>query len=302
MIRFFSYLMLLTVVSFSTTASITPPLIHDYSSGLFRFQQTLAKKGNSDAQYKLARMYQMGLGIAKNEKEALIWLNKAAAQGHNKAKHKLLFIEIKEQGLNEARIKQLDSLQQQAKGKNPDAQYCLGRMYAEGVGVTKDLDKAIIWFNKAAFNGDNEAEDDAIAIEEELNRLEFKKIKSRKVVLDKRKKEKKREKAQKKKQRQQALNKKRAKVKALEKQQRQDALNLAKLEEQNLAEREAEVRRLLNVALAEEEAKKIAEEEYKRELQQINLANENQKKKTRLSTFQSAPCKGKSAKFLSICR
>ena len=37
------------------------------------------------SQYNLARMYQWGKGVEKNQEEAMKWYRRAAAQGHEKA-------------------------------------------------------------------------------------------------------------------------------------------------------------------------------------------------------------------------
>lgn len=45
----------------------------------------LAQDGNAEAQYHLAYMYQSGTGVQQNDKEALKWYLKAAANGHQGA-------------------------------------------------------------------------------------------------------------------------------------------------------------------------------------------------------------------------
>lgn len=41
---------------------------------------------------------------------------------------------------------------------HPDGQYGLGEMYAKGEGVEKDLTKAVLWFTRAAENGNLRAQ------------------------------------------------------------------------------------------------------------------------------------------------
>ena len=62
-------------------------------------------------------MYQDGLGVEQDDKEAVKWFRKAA-----------------EQGL-------------------PEAQRCIGWMYQDGLGVEKDDKEAVKWFRKAAEQG-----------------------------------------------------------------------------------------------------------------------------------------------------
>jgi len=84
------------------------------------FQEFLAaaKEGHSDSQYNVALMYEQGLGVSKNEKEALSWYEKSASQG------------------------------------NSAAQFNLGVLYENGVGTPIDFAKANEWYRKASAQGD----------------------------------------------------------------------------------------------------------------------------------------------------
>jgi len=59
-------------------------LSKDYagSAGLMR---TLAGRGHLQAQYVLGYMYYYGLGVPRNEKEAIRWITTAAVRGYPKA-------------------------------------------------------------------------------------------------------------------------------------------------------------------------------------------------------------------------
>ena len=48
-----------------------------------------AEKGKKGAQYRLARCYDKGQGVAENNAEALKWYRKAAEQGHGKSQYQL---------------------------------------------------------------------------------------------------------------------------------------------------------------------------------------------------------------------
>ena len=84
------------------------------------FQEFLeaAKAGHTDSQYNVALMYERGLGVSKNEKEALFWYESSASRG------------------------------------NADAQFNLGVLYENGVGTTVDFAKANEWYRKASAQGD----------------------------------------------------------------------------------------------------------------------------------------------------
>lgn len=77
-----------------------------------------AKEGHMFAQYNVGLMYEQGLGISKNAKEAVYWYNQSAKQG------------------------------------NSAAQFNLGVCYENGLGTTVDFEKANAWYRKASVQGD----------------------------------------------------------------------------------------------------------------------------------------------------
>ena len=78
----------------------------------------LAEQGNALAQAKLGSFYLLGRdGLEKDEKQAAVWMEKAANQGL------------------------------------VDAQVVMGAMYDRGMGVVGDRDKSTQWYEKAAAKG-----------------------------------------------------------------------------------------------------------------------------------------------------
>lgn len=59
--------------------------INKVSINFFNSCQQAANRGDAEAQYQLGNCYSSGLGVHKNLKEALIWWEKAALQGHKGA-------------------------------------------------------------------------------------------------------------------------------------------------------------------------------------------------------------------------
>jgi hypothetical protein len=82
----------------------------DYKTA-FRLSKPLAEKGNVSAQYNLGVMYSKGLGVQRNDSEAVKWYQKAADSGL------------------------------------PDAQFNLGVMYYYGQGVPRDYVQSYKWFD-----------------------------------------------------------------------------------------------------------------------------------------------------------
>jgi TPR repeat protein len=77
-----------------------------------------ANEGHADSQFNLAIMYEQGIGVGKDEKEAVIWYEKSATQG------------------------------------NAAAQFNLGVLYENGRGTKVDFAKANEWYRKASVQGD----------------------------------------------------------------------------------------------------------------------------------------------------
>jgi TPR repeat protein len=79
---------------------------------------TAAKEGHVDSQFNVALMYEQGIGVDKDEKEAVVWYDKAASQG------------------------------------SAAAQFNLGVLYENGRGTKVDFVKANEWYRKASVQGD----------------------------------------------------------------------------------------------------------------------------------------------------
>ncbi len=77
-----------------------------------------AQAGHADSQFNVALMYEQGIGIGKDEKEAIVWYRKAAEQGQ------------------------------------AAAQYNLAVLYENGRGTEIDFSKANEWYRKASAQGD----------------------------------------------------------------------------------------------------------------------------------------------------
>ena len=77
-----------------------------------------AKEGHADAQFNVAMMYEQGIGVGKDEQEAVAWYGESAEQG------------------------------------NSAAQFNLGVLYENGRGTPIDYAKANKWYRKASVQGD----------------------------------------------------------------------------------------------------------------------------------------------------
>ena len=266
------------------------------ADGLFDFQMKLAKKGNAEAEYKVGEMYETGFGVKKDMEEAKSWINKAAAQGHETAGFKLLYWDVEKNGLKGGNKAKVDALKAKANEGNPQAQYYVGKMYAYGVGLNKSSDEGLKWLNKAAFVGVLEAEREAVTVRDNKQRED--------AVAKKRDEERKRAelKAKQEKEKQAKLEEQRKLEVKKKAEQKARAEKMAKQEKQNkLAEQEREKAK----KEAEAKAKALAEKEAAKRRaieKQALLKKREEEKKSRKAQFESDPCSGKSARFLSTCK
>ena len=118
----------------------------------------LADDGDADAQFKLAVIYANGEGVAKDERNAVEWVKKAAAQRHVDAQFALGEMYAHGQGIAKDERKAIKWYGKASAQGHVEAKYKLGRMYERGLGVTKNERIAVAWYEQAAVLGSTNAE------------------------------------------------------------------------------------------------------------------------------------------------
>ena len=120
----------------------------------FPIIKTEAQKGNSEAQFLVAKMYELGKGIKLDLKRAVYWYGKGAIQGNSKAQNNLANLYADGKGVKKDLHKAVELYLQSAKQGNSIAQNNLGLMYRKGEGTRQDYSKSLYWNKKAAEQGD----------------------------------------------------------------------------------------------------------------------------------------------------
>jgi TPR repeat protein len=115
-----------------------------------------AQSGNPLAQNNLGWMYQDGLGVVKDEKQAFEWYKKAADQEYAAAQNNLGWMYYN--GVVGDKRQAFELFQKAANQEYAAAQTNLGTMYYKGEGVDKDVNTAFKWLQKAADQGDGGAQ------------------------------------------------------------------------------------------------------------------------------------------------
>ncbi len=139
----------------------------DYINGLYKkalegmIEQEENDIQNAFTEMRIANMYLAGKGTDINVNSAIEWLNKAAKQDNPNAAYQLGYIYssekyniIDEQKANENYKRAcLEYEKAEEENSNVTAESRLGKMYLNGYGVEKDIQKAVIWLKKATLNG-----------------------------------------------------------------------------------------------------------------------------------------------------
>lgn len=119
--------------------------------------RVLAEQGHAKAQTLLGILYENGLGVSKDLKLAVFWLEKAANQELKEAENHLgnLYLEGKkvEQDFDKAEI----WLKKAAQHGVREAQTHLGLMYLDDKAARKDVKSAEVWLHAAALQDSEEA-------------------------------------------------------------------------------------------------------------------------------------------------
>ena len=117
----------------------------------FPILMEVGQAGHPRAQMLLGRTYQLGLGQAKDDKQAAEWYRKAAAQGHRAAQYSLGYLYFEGEGVAKDQVKAIQLYRQSADQGFNQAEFILGLSYEFGWGgLPRDRRTAIKWLDRAA--------------------------------------------------------------------------------------------------------------------------------------------------------
>ena len=122
-------------------------------------KQQAAEKGDAEAQNSLGLMYQKGEGAPQDDREAVKWFRKSAAQGHYLAQHNLGEMYAQGRGVQKNNRTAMEWFKKAAAQGHVWAQHNLGVMHLQGDGVPENYHTAAEWFHKAATQGHRPSQD-----------------------------------------------------------------------------------------------------------------------------------------------
>jgi hypothetical protein len=125
---------------------------------------SLAQQRN--AQYAIAVLYWQGKGVDQDYTLAAKWLKRAIESGHYKAQLKLGFLYMHGRGVEKDEVEARKRFLIAADHGYVDAQFNLGMMHLMGLGGKQNVSKAKYWLKQAALQGDGQAFEELMKIEE----------------------------------------------------------------------------------------------------------------------------------------
>ena len=129
----------------------------DYGTALKEFKP-LAEAGNARAQYRLGIMYAMGLGLARDYRQAVNWLRKSATQGNAHAQDDLGVLYDFGRGVPADPKEASRWFRKAAEQGGGAAQFNLASLYEQGRGVPMDPVEAFAWADAATQFGELRAQ------------------------------------------------------------------------------------------------------------------------------------------------
>jgi TPR repeat protein len=118
-----------------------------------KLMQAGALSGDAKWQLEFGLRLLKGKGIARNTREAIIWINKAAEQNDAKAQITLGEIYWKGEDVDQDYSKAYQCYLKAANQGEPLAEYLVGFSYSSGTGIQRDYQKAAGWYLKSAQKG-----------------------------------------------------------------------------------------------------------------------------------------------------
>ena len=280
----------LKIALMALAVSISTPVIAiDFDAGVFEFQQKMANKGDAQAQYRLGVLFETGKGTKTSYDEALAWYKKSAGQNYKPAEIRITYMDIKKTGYKKSKhAAWLKELQTEAKSSG-ELMMLLASMHENGFIVKKDLNKTENLLKKATFKNIPGSESELERIEVLIERENARAAEKKKTQQAEQARKQKAEQARKAQEKQ--AQEAKAKQDALSRQQSQTDQQKKKLQTEK--RRIAEEKRKL-----EQQRRALAEQQAK----QSKAAAAKQEPKKSDTGFDTDPCKGPKARFMTMCK
>lgn len=132
---------------------------------IFKMQERQANRGNTLAQYKLGTFYEFGISVKPDTEKAKMWYEEAVKKKNKDATNRLIYLDIKQNGYDAPRhASWITSISAKAKNGDANALIIFGQLHQHGLGVKKDLKKALGHLDHASSLGHSELYKEIAAI------------------------------------------------------------------------------------------------------------------------------------------
>jgi eukaryotic-like serine/threonine-protein kinase len=121
----------------------------DYARG-FELARSLARGGDREAQFTLGWLFEKGLGVPRDDKQAVLTYQQAAQQGQVNAQLRLGAMYETGRGVERSDEQAFYWYRKAGEQGNPEAENDVGLMYLTGTGTKQSDFDAAVWFSKAA--------------------------------------------------------------------------------------------------------------------------------------------------------
>jgi eukaryotic-like serine/threonine-protein kinase len=121
----------------------------DYARA-FELARPLAQGGDRDAQFTLAWLFEKGLGVSRDDKQAALSYQQAAQQGQVNAQLRLGAMYETGRGVDRSDEQAFYWYRKAGEQGDPEAENDVGLMYLSGKGTKQSDFDAAVWFSKAA--------------------------------------------------------------------------------------------------------------------------------------------------------
>lgn len=138
-----------------------------------------AEAGLPMAQYRLAKLYEIGDGVDVDLALARQWTERAAGSGNVRAMHDLGVYYARGDGAPRDEAAAFRWFRQAAEFGVADSQYNLGILYQQGRGVAQSESEALFWYLVAGGQGDQQAAQRAGALQRSLVPMQVEQARAR---------------------------------------------------------------------------------------------------------------------------
>jgi TPR repeat protein len=139
-----------TKMDFPSSNALSAAMTRQDYARAFELARTLAQGGDREAQFTLGWLFEKGLGVSRDDKQAALTYQQAAQQGQINAQLRLGAMYETGRGVDRNDEQAFYWYRKAGEQGDPEAENNVGLMYLSGKGTKQSDFDAAVWFSKAA--------------------------------------------------------------------------------------------------------------------------------------------------------